>query len=184
MNAARIRAMVIVGVLLVAAVVLVKITISDDKQSHASYTSSCPEGTIAVVTDPLPNYPQINLKIYNASAVPGQAGSVASELTTRGFKVAKVGPHDDKPTTASVVDITYGPSTVGAAWVVRAEFLLNASDPLNMSGMHFSVTNKSNVVTVVIGTNFKQLGAKSEVNQAIAALKTPPAPAGTCADNP
>ena len=67
------------------------------------------------------------------------------------------------------------------AWVVRAEFLL--ADPNSTQGMHFSLTNKSKVVQVVIGTGFRQLGAKTEVNQAIAALGTPPAPAGTCVDN-
>ena len=47
--------------------------------------------------------------------------------------------------------------------------------------MHFSLKNKTKVVEVVIGTGFRQLGAKTEVNQAIAALGTPAAPAGTCA---
>ena len=78
MNAARIRALVIVGVLLVASIVLVKITISDDKQSHASYTNSCPAGTIAVVTDPLPDH----LKVFEAIAErdPGKAEQAMSEL--------------------------------------------------------------------------------------------------------
>jgi len=46
MNAARIRAIVIVGVLLVAAGVLTSVTISGDKQKHASYANSCPAGTV------------------------------------------------------------------------------------------------------------------------------------------
>jgi hypothetical protein len=182
MNAARIRSLVIVGVLLIAALVLAKVTISDDKQSKVSYANSCPAGTIPVVTDPLPNYDQIQLKIYNGSKVPGQAQALAAELSVRGFKVAKVGAHDDKPTTSDVADLYYGPNTLGAAWVMRAEFLL--SDPTSDQGMHFDIKNKSAVVEVVVGTGFRELGAKTEVNQAIAALKTPPAPTGTCADNP
>jgi LytR cell envelope-related transcriptional attenuator len=182
MNAGRIRSLAIVGVLFIAAVVLVKITISDDKQSHTSYANTCPAGTVPIITDPLPDYDQINLKLYNGSTVPGAAESLADELSHRGFKVAKVGPHDDKPTTPDVADLYYGPKTVAAAWVVRAEFLL--SDPTSEQGMHFSLTNKSDVVEVVIGRNFRELGAKTEVNQAIAALKTPTPPPGTCADNP
>jgi hypothetical protein len=182
MNAGRIRSLAIVGVLLVGAGVLAKVAISDDKQSHASYANQCPSGLVPIVTDPLPDYDQINLKLYNGSTVPGAAQNLASELSHRGFKVAKVGAHDDKPTTPDVADLYYGPNTVAAAWVVRAEFLL--SDPNSDQGMHFNLKDKSNVVTVVIGRGFRELGAKTEVNQAIAALKTPLAPPGTCANNP
>src|SRR4051794_6458719 len=67
MNAGRIRSLAIVGVLLVAAGVLTKIAISDDKQSHTSYANQCPAGEVPIVTDPLPDYDQINLKLYNGS---------------------------------------------------------------------------------------------------------------------
>jgi hypothetical protein len=182
MNAARIRAFAIVGVLLIAAVVLAKIAISDDKQSRTSYASSCPAGTVPVITDPLPDYDQINLQIFNGSKVPGQAQNLANQLAHRGFKVEKVTSKNDKPTTNAVAQIYYGPQSLAAAWVVRAEFLL--TDPDDDQLMHFNIKNKSTVVQVTIGTQFKQLGAKTEVNQAIAALRTPSAPPGTCADNP
>jgi hypothetical protein len=181
MNAARIRAVAIVGVLLVSAVVLAKIALSDDTQTHASYADTCPAKSVKVVTNPLPDYPQITLKIWNGSKVPGLAQNIADQLRHRGFVVQTVGKHDDKPTTADIADLYYGPNTLGAAWVVRAEFLL--SDPTSSKGMHFSLTNKSKVVDVVVGTGFKQLGAKTEVNQAVAALGTPAIPDGTCVDN-
>jgi hypothetical protein len=181
MNAARIRALAIVGVLLVSAVVVAKIALSDDTQTHASYSDSCSSNAIKVVTNPLPDYPQINLKIYNGSKVPGRAQDIALQLRHRGFVVQDVGKHDDKPTISDIADIYFGPNTLGAAWVVRAEFLL--ADPTQPQGMHFSLTNKSKVVQVVVGTGYRQLGAKTEVNQAVAALGTPPAPPGTCIDN-
>jgi LytR cell envelope-related transcriptional attenuator len=184
MNAARIRALVIVGLLFISAVVLAKITISGDKQSHTNYdTGSCPAAAVKVVTNPLPDYSQINLKIYNGSKIPGEAQNVADQFSHRGFKVAPVGKGDDKPTTTDVADISYGPKTLGAAWVVRAEFLLTDLAHTE-SMMHFDIKNTSNVVVVTVGTGFRQLGAKTEVNQAFAALGTPPAPAGTCAENP
>jgi hypothetical protein len=183
MNAARIRAIAIVGVLAVAAVVLTMVAISDDKQAHKSYATTCPAGTVAVVTDPLPNYDQINLEVFNGTKTPLLATNVAAEFQHRGFKVAKVTKENDKPVTNHIADLYYGPKTLGAAWVVRAEFLM--SDPTkDQSSMHFSLKNKSNVVEIVIGTQFRQLGAKTEVNQAIAALRTPTPPPGTCADNP
>ena len=181
MNVGRIRSLAIVSVLLIAAVVLAEVAISDDKQSHASYANVCPPGLVPVVTEPLPDYDQINVKVYNGSAVPGAAQSLANEMSHRGFKVAKVGPHDDRTTTRDVVDIDYGPNTVAAAWVVRAEFLL--TDPSTDQNMHFSLKDKTDVVTVIIGRGFQELGAKTEVNQAIAALKTPTPPPGTCANN-
>lgn len=181
MNAARIRALVIVGVLLISAIVLAKLTLSKDTQTHASYANTCPANSVKVVTNPLPDYTQITLKIWNGSKVPGRAKDIADQLSHRGFVVQNVGKHDDKPTTSDVADIYYGPKTLGAAWVVRAEFLL--ADRLSTQGMHFSLNNKSNVVDVVVGTGFRQLGAKTEVNQAVAALGTPLVPAGTCADN-
>jgi hypothetical protein len=180
MNAARIRALAIVGVLAIAAGVLTKVAISDDKQSHKSYASTCPAGTVPVVTDPLPDYDQITLKVYNGSKVPGLAANLASQFSHRGFKATY--SKTDKPTTSDVADLYYGPKTLASAWVVRAEFLL--SDPTSSRGMHFSLKNNSNVVVVVIGKGFKQLGAKTEVNQSIAALRTPTAPPGTCAVNP
>ncbi len=182
MNAGRIRSIVIVGVLLIAAVVLTKVAISDDKQSHTSYADTCPAGLVPIVTDPLPDYDQINLRLFNGSSVPGAAQDLANELSHRGFKVAKVGAHDDAKSTPDIADLYYGPSTVAAAWVVRAEFLL--SDPSSNQGMYFDIKNKTNYVKIVIGRNFRELGAKTEVNQAIAALKTPTPPPGTCADNP
>ncbi len=182
MNVGRVRSLVIVGVLLVGAIVITKVTISHDKQSHASYTDTCPAGEVPVVTDPLPDYDQINIKLYNGSGVPGAAQDLADELNHRGFKVAKVTSADDAKSTPDIADLYYGPSTVAAAWVIRAEFLL--SDPSSNQGMYFDLKNKTNYVKVVIGRGFRELGAKTEVNQAIAALKTPTPPPGTCADNP
>jgi LytR cell envelope-related transcriptional attenuator len=182
MNAARIRAIAIVGVLAIAAGVLTKVAISDDKQSRTNFTAKCAPHLVPVVTDPLPDYNQITLKIYNGSKVPGQAKNLAAEFSHRNFKVEDVGAHDDKPTISDVADLYYGPKTLAAAWVVRSEFLL--SNPNVNQGMYFNIKNTSNVVVVVIGTGFKELGAKTEVNQSIAALKLPSAPPGTCADNP
>jgi hypothetical protein len=173
---------------MVSALILVFYTMHKDTQTHASYLHDCAPGSIPVVVHPLPDETQINLKVWNGSNVPGEAEKVASDFTHRGFKVAKVGKHDNKPVFNGVAQLYYGPSTVGAAWVVRAYFLMTNLDPKNpaqfdMSNMHFDPKRKSNVVDVVLGKSFRQLGARTEVNQAIAALGTPNAPPGTCAES-
>ena len=46
--------------------------------------------------------------------------------------------------------------------------------------LHDDVSDKSDVVTVVLGKNFKQLATPSDVRAAMALLSQPTAPAGTC----
>lgn len=182
MNAARIRALAVVSTLMIATLVLVYFTMHRDSQTHASYASGCPAGTIAIVTSPLPTTNTITIKVWNGSKRVGLADQVADDFRHRGFTVEKVGRHDNKPTTDVVASISYGPQTVGAAWVVRAYFLM--TDMSTDSNMHFDLKRKSAVIDVVLGKGFRQLGAPTEVNQAIAALGTPTAPKGTCAKNP
>jgi hypothetical protein len=179
MTAARVRSLVIVGVIVIAAVVLALIATKRDTQTHASYLSSCPANTVPIVTTPLPARDAITIKLWNGANQPGLAQTVAEELRHRGYNVEKVGTRDNRPAITSVANIYYGPATVAAAQVVRAEFLM--TQPSEDRLMKFNIKSKSKVVDVVIGKGFKQLGARTEVNQAIAALGAPLAPAGTCA---
>lgn len=180
MNAARVRALAVVGTLMVGALVLTFVTIHRDTQTHANYLSNCPANEVPVVTRPLPNTNAITIKVWNASQRVGLAEQVADDFRHRGFNVEKVGAHDNKPTFTGIANFYYGPSMVAGAWVVRAYFLM--TDPGEISAMHFDLKNKTNVVDVVLGKGFRQLGAKTEVNQAIAALGVPDAPTGTCAE--
>lgn len=181
MNAARVRALAVVSTLVVATLVLVYVTVHRDTQTHASYAGGCPHGTIAIVTSPLPTTNTITLKIWNGSNRVGLAEQLADDFRHRGFIVEAVGEHDNKPAIDAVAGISYGPQAVGAAWVVRAYFLM--TDSSSDANMHFDLKRKTDVVDVVIGKGFRQLGAPTEVNQAIAALSTPTAPPGTCAKN-
>ena len=179
MNAARIRALIVVGVLMVGSLTLTFLAVHRDTQSAANYLSTCGDKAVPVITSPLPAANQITLKVWNGSQVPGLAQSVAEEFRYRGFNVEKVGAHDDKPAINGVAAIYYGPKTVAAAQVVRAEFLM--TDPSEVNEMHFSIKDMSTDVDVVLGKSFRQLGAHTEVNQAIAALGVPNPPPGTCA---
>lgn len=181
MNVARIRALAAVSALVIATLFLVYYTVHRDSQTHASYAVGCPAGTIAIVTSPLPNTNTITLKVWNGSNRPGLAEQVAGDFRQRGFVVQPVGKSDNKPVTSEVASISYGPQTVGAAWVVRAYFLM--TDAASDANMHFDLKRTTKVIDVVLGKGFRQLGAPTEVNQAIAALGTPNAPPGTCAHN-
>jgi hypothetical protein len=178
MNVARVRAIALMSVLLIAALVLVYITLRKDNQQDTNYAASCPAGQVPVVIKPLPDVGQIDLKIYNGTKTPELASTTADNFRHHGFKVEKVGNKDNKPVTPGVAQIYFGPNTFAGAWVVRAYFLM--TDPSEDRNMHFDVKNKSNIVTVILGTDFKQIGASTEVKQAIAALSQPVAPPGTC----
>jgi hypothetical protein len=178
MNVARVRALALMSLLLIAALVLVFVTLHKDKQSTADYATGCPAGQVAVVIKPLPDVGQIDLKIFNGTKTPELASTTADNFRHHGFKVEKVTNKDNKPTTGGVAQIYFGPNTFAGAWVVRAYFLM--TDPSEDENMHFDPKNKSDIVTVIIGTDFKQIGASTEVKQAIAALSQPVAPPGTC----
>ncbi len=180
MNAARIRALSIVGFLVIAAATLAFVTVHNDTQTKANYSNTCPAGSIPVTTK-LPNEDQITLKIYNGTKTAGLAESVAERFRHSGFKVKPVGKKDNKPATNAVAVIEYGPNTVAAAQVVRAYFLM--TDTSSDSNMKFNLKDSSTVVTVILGSGFRQLGAPTEVHQAIAALGQPAPPPGTCAAN-
>ena len=68
----------------------------------------------------------------------------------------------------------YGPKAVAGASVVRAQFI-GQDDP---GGFDLKRTDDS--VDVVLGSSFKELGSKTEVNQKIAQLGNPSPPPGTC----
>src|SRR2546421_12239229 len=68
MSLARARALAIVGVLVLAALVLVVAAIVKDKQSNASYASGgCGPGDVRITVNPLPPTSQITLNVYNGT---------------------------------------------------------------------------------------------------------------------
>jgi hypothetical protein len=189
MSLARARALAIVGILVVAALVLVVAAIVKDKQSNASYASgACAAGKIPISVQ-LPPPDKIKLNVYNGTgepnpnakdaknhpvinAVANLGGQVAENLRNRGFNVGKVEEHPQK--FDQVARLAYGPKAVAAASVVRAYLLGQAEDG------GFDIKRTDDVVDVTVGSAFKELGSKTEVNQKIAQLGNPSPPPGTC----
>lgn len=166
---ARVRALAIVAVLLaVASFVVFRALERDD--DLAVETSRCQEGFVPVDLD-LRSYEEIKINVIDAS---GQdIGARESEnFANRGFQVEKTRVAK-KVNEDEIAVLRYGPQTVGAAHVVQAFFLNEASRV-------FQIDRENDVVDVVLGARFQQLATETAVRQAIALAGDPELPAGTC----
>jgi hypothetical protein len=171
MSFARVRALVVVGVLAVAAVVFVVVALVRDTQGDAVAGGGCPDGSVmANVT--LPEDPEdVTVKVYNGTKTAGLADNVTNEFKNRRFKTQK--PAENKKKVDGVAVMRYGPEAVGSAWLLRAYFL-------NQADVQYDAKRKGAVVDVVVGKNFQQLATTTEVNQSLVELGEPEVPLGAC----
>lgn len=174
MSFARIRSLVIVSLLAVCALVVVWVAVSRDTQTRAQ-ASNCRPGAIPVDLS-LPENKDVKLHVFNGSGQNGLGAQVSEDFKNRKFAVD---PHPGTvPIYRGVALLRYGPKAVSSAWLLRAYFL-DQADAENFKG--FDPKRKDDVVDVIIGTEYKQLGSPTEVNQSIAQLSNPQLPPGTCA---
>jgi AICAR transformylase/IMP cyclohydrolase PurH len=175
MTFARVRALVVVGGLAVAAVIFVVVALVRDTQNHAQAGVTCPPGAPrANLTLPEPK--EVKVKVFNATTNDGWASQISEDFRNRGFQTQK--PQDNKTQVQKVAVLRYGPNVVGAAQLLRAYFL-------NEATMQYDAKRKNDVVDVVIGTKFQQLATLTEVNQALVEIGEPDLPPGACpADAP
>ena len=172
MSLARLRALIIVGVLVVCATVLVAVTILKDRQTSFDATESCAAGAIPVNVGLPDKNEELKLKMINGTDSPGLAAQVAEDFRSR--KVTIVAEANEKvPKPQFVAQIRYGPKVVGMAWYTNAFFF-------NQGTLLFDPNRKEDTIDVVLGTDFKQLGSTTEVNQSLAAAGKPRLPPGTC----
>ncbi|WP_432836440.1 LytR C-terminal domain-containing protein [Dactylosporangium sp. CA-092794] len=172
------RALVVVGVLIVAAAVFVIVAVVKDHQTGpVAQGGKCAEGAV-MANAKLPTQQEVKVTIYNATNRTGVASDVANDFLSRQFKEAKVVTNAPNPPVNKAGDVVavirFGPQTVGAAWLVRAYFLDQARP-------EFDKARQDDKVEIILGGKFKQLPTTTEVNQAIAALGNPELPEGTCA---
>jgi LytR cell envelope-related transcriptional attenuator len=172
MSFARVRALIVVGVLAVAAVVFVIVALVRDSQRDAVAGESCPPGA-PLANVQLPDKPeQVTIKVLNGTDTPNLAQSVTNDFKNRRFKTQQ--PAEDKKRVKTVAVIRYGPETVGAAQLLEAYFLGQATPEYNAK-------RKGAVVDIVIGSQFRQLATSTEVNQSLVELGEPQVPPGACA---
>lgn len=167
----RMRALVVVGVLFVAAIVVVVTAVVRDTQANASAAQSCPDGAPRVSLALPSEASQVKLRILNGTKTPGVAERVTDDFKNRGFVVQK--PAESKAKLKDIAVVRYGPKTVAAAQWIRAYFLGEAEP-------QYSPTRTTDVIDVVIGPRFRQLATYTEVNQSLAQLSAPTLPPGAC----
>jgi hypothetical protein len=177
MTFARIRAITIVSVLVVAAVIFVTVALLRDDQTGPLGGGGCPKDAVLADTH-LPEPQDVKINVYNATNPPrpGLANAVKIDFMNRKFTVVNSGPDPKGKPVDAVAVLRYGPKAVGAAWLLRAYFLDQATTD-------FDINRKDALVDVVLGNQFKQLATVTEFHQALAQLGNPTLPKGTCDAN-
>jgi len=180
MTFARIRALALVAVLVIAAGILAIVAIAKDTQTDTSHTAvTCPSGYV-MANLRLPEDPKtVKINVYNATDTVSLATNVGNDFKNRKFTVVKMANDPLKKSVSDVAVLRYGPKAVGAAYLLDAYFLNDARH-------EFDINRTDELVDVVIGTDFRQLATSTEVAQAVIAAgpnfvdRHPPAPKGTC----
>jgi LytR cell envelope-related transcriptional attenuator len=174
MTFARIRAIAIVSVLVVAAMIVVAAAILRDNET-GPVGAGCPKDAVIADTR-LPEPSEVKINVYNASERPGLANQVKTDFVNRKFTVVNAGNDPKGKRLDQIAVLRYGPKAVGAAWLLRAYFL-------DQAAREFDINRKDDIVDVVLGTQFRQLATVTEFHQALAQLGNPTLPEGTCNKN-
>lgn len=172
MSFARVRALVVVGVLAAAALVFVVVALVKDTQGGDVAVGKCADGA-PMATMALPEKPDdVKVKIFNGTERAGLADGVTNEFENRRFQVEK--PSESKTKYDGVAILRYGPKTVGNMQLLRAYFLDRAE-------YKYSADRDNDIVDIVVGEQFQQLATTTEVNQSLVEIGEPELPVGACA---
>ncbi|GIM81368.1 hypothetical protein Sar04_01820 [Salinispora arenicola] len=166
---ARVRALVVVGLLAMLALIFVIVALVRDTQGDAGATAGCQKGwPKADVTLREPS--EVKINVLNGTDQVGLAGKISDDFRNRKFQIEKTG---DEAKTDDIAVLRYGPKGVGSAHLLRAYFLNNAE-------VAYDPERTDATVDVVLGSAFQQLATTTEVNQSLGDLGSPVAPPGTC----
>jgi hypothetical protein len=169
---ARVRALVVVGLLVVLAAVAAGWAIAKDRQTGASAGGTpCVRGTAPFVTTVPTSARRVRVNVYNATSQVGLATRVAKQLTDLGFTVDQVGNDPLQGTVKAVAEIRYGPAGAGAAQLVRSRF--PGAEPT-------LVTRSDAAVDIVLGMLFEQVATDAVAQQELKRLGKPERPARLC----
>lgn len=175
MSFARVRALVVVGVLAMVALVFVAVTLVRDTQAEGDAAAKCPAG-FKLADTRLRLAKDIKINVFNATQTVGLAATVKTDFQNRQFQVLKAATEPKNRGVDEVAVLRFGPKGVGSYHVLKAYFL-NEAKP------EFELNRDTDVVDVVIGNEFKQLATITEVNQALTqGSGGPDLPPQTCAD--
>jgi hypothetical protein len=122
MSLARVRALVVLGALVVLAAVAAGWAIAKDTETAARLATPCVKSTVPF-SAAIPARPSdVRVNVYNATSEMGLANTVAEELRVRRVTVAQVGNDPLQESVEAPVQIRYGPRGAGAAQMLRAWF--------------------------------------------------------------
>ncbi len=172
MTFTRVRAIIFVAVLFVTAGVVVIMAVNKDTQTKP-VAEGCAIGEIPANIK-VPERDQVTINVFNGTPRSGLAEQIGGEFKNRGFQVAKTETAADGKQYDQIAVITYGPSGIGAAWLVSAYFLGDEAE------MDYQAERQGSDVDVLLGSKFQQLATSTEVNQSIAAKGSPRLEPGTC----
>jgi hypothetical protein len=125
MSLARVRALVVIGVLAVIALSTVVWAIIKDDQTKPSTQQACELGT--KVQTAIPPAAAVKLRIFNATDITGLATTAKTQLQQAGFKTITTGNASDA--VDATAEVRYGPAGVGAAYLVRAHVKNSTATP-------------------------------------------------------
>jgi hypothetical protein len=154
----------------------VAVALVRDKQVRSAIAAGCAGGDVPANLRMPADPTAIKLNIFNATDSPGLAIQVAEDFKGREFTVVNAANDPAAKRVQGVAQLRYGPKTVGAAWLIRSQFL-------NQADLVFDINRQDDVIDVVLGTAFKKLGTTTETKQALAAAGSPTLPRGTCDSN-
>jgi hypothetical protein len=163
MTLARVRALVVLGVLTLMAVVSVVWAIATDAQPSNRLADPCAEASAAAAAIPPPK--DVKVRVYNATDRDGLANTARRLLTQRGFTVIRVGNDPQREVLTVGAQIRYGASGIGAAQ------LLHAHVPY---AELMSDDRDNNTVDLVLGPTFGVLAPANAVKGNLERLDPPP----------
>ncbi|GGQ59053.1 LytR C-terminal domain-containing protein [Couchioplanes azureus] len=172
MSFTRVRALLLVGFLAVAAIVVVVLAVARDSQGGPVAGPACPVGAPVASLRLPPGPSQVTVKVFNGTATPGLGARVSADFVDRRFQVQK--PAMSRKQVADVAELRYGPEGVGAAQLVQAYFFGKATRA-------YDPARRGAVVDVVVGAGFQRLGRLTEAHQSLGIIGEAKLPPGACA---
>ncbi len=116
MSLARVRALIVLGVLTFFALVSVVWAMVTDSQSDGGVNAACATASAAAI----PATKAVKVRVYNATDRAGLATTVTAALRKRGFVVIELGNDPQAEEITKPALIRYGPKGAGAARLVEA----------------------------------------------------------------
>ncbi|MCM4080851.1 LytR C-terminal domain-containing protein [Paractinoplanes hotanensis] len=114
----------------------------------------------------LPENPaDVRLRVVDGGAAAGRLEAVVSDLRARAFTVST-----GAASPAGTTTLRYGPASVGAAALMRAELHGDVA-------MRFDPARSDDTIDVILGPSFDRLATPTEVNQNLVTAGKPTAPA-------